>query len=234
MYLLTDFQQSFSDFIQNKEGIPFLGMVLLSFGGGLAASLTPCVLPMIPLYLSYIGVTNVNSKTDALVKSFLFCIGTALVFSLMGIFASFASFIMVDYRGYIHTTIGIFIFLMALSVIEIIKIPFPNIIKNIPHGGPFIVGIAFALISSPCASPILFAILALSSTVESSIKSALIMTAYSLGYTILIFFVGLFGGLTKRFDYFKKHNRIIINISGIILCLLGLLYLYSGISWFLN
>ena len=167
--LISAFEQSVSNFLKGTHGLPLPFLVLLSFCGGLAASLTPCVLAMLPMNLSYIGTANITSKVDALKKSLFFVLGAALIFSLLGLFASFASFIMIEYRGYVHVIIGIFILLMALSELEIVKLPLPQFVTHIPNGGPFIVGMAFALASSPCASPILFAILAMSSAAGSLI-----------------------------------------------------------------
>ena len=231
---LSTFEKSVSSFLQGSQSLPLPMLIVLSFGGGLAASLTPCVLPMIPLYLSYIGATEITSRLDAFKKSLLFCLGAALVFCLMGLFASFANFIMIEFRGYVDIIIGFFILLMCLSVLEIIKLPLPQVVKNIPQGSSFIVGTAFALVSSPCASPILFAILALSSSAKSFAGSILIMFGYSIGYTAVIFLSGLFGGFIKQFDFFKRHSKIVIVISGIILGLLGGFYLYSGIMWFIG
>lgn len=229
---ISNFEQAVSDFLKGTHGFPLPLLILLSFGGGLAASLTPCVLAMLPMNLSYIGTANITSKLDALKKSLFFVLGAALIFSLLGLFASFASFIMIEYRGYVHVVIGIFILYMALSEFEIIKLPLPQFVTHIPHGGPFIVGMAFALASSPCASPILFAILAMSSTAGSLIGGTLIMIAYSLGYTGIIFITSLFAGIAKQLDYFKKHSKIISTISAGILGIIGGFYLYSGIKWF--
>lgn len=152
----------------------------------------------------------------------------------MGIFASFAGFVLIEYRGYIHSVIGLFIILMSLVVLEVIKLPLPQVITKIPQSGPFIIGIAFALISSPCASPILFAIIAMAATSGSTLGGALIMISYSVGYTGLIFLTGFFAGFLKQLEFFKKHNKIIVNISSVILVVIGIFYLYSGISWFLE
>lgn len=230
----SNLEQTVSNFLESNQALPLPILIFLAFGGGLAASLTPCVLPLVPLYLSYIGATEIASKFDAFKKSFLFCIGSALIFSVMGLFASFASFVMVEFRGYVHIVIGIFILLMTLFVLELIKLPLPQLIKNIPHGGPFIVGIAFALVSSPCASPILFAVLAMSGTAGSTAGGSLIMIAYSIGYTGIIFITSLFAGFIKQFEFFKRHSRIVSYVSGVILFALGIFYLYSGIRWFIG
>lgn len=230
----SNFEQSVSNFLQASQGLPFPLLILLAFSGGLAASLTPCVLPIIPLYLTYIGVTEISSKFDAFRKALLFCLGSALIFSLMGLFASFASFIMIEYRGYVHIVIGIFILLMSLVVLEIINLPLPQFIKNVPNSGPFIVGLAFAMVSSPCASPILFSVLAMSSAAGSFLNSSLIMIAYSFGYTGLIFLASLFVGLIKQLQFFKRHSKIVSIVSSIILILLGVFYLYLGIRWFVG
>ena len=232
--IFSNLENSVSNFLQSSHGLPLPLLVLLAFGGGLAASLTPCVLPMIPLYLTYIGATEVTSKIDALKKSSLFCLGAALVFSLLGLFASFASFVMIEFRGYVHLLIGIFILVMSLSVLEIIKLPLPHFITQIPNGGPFVIGMAFSLVSSPCASPILFAVLAMSSTAGSILSSSLIMVAYSIGYTGIIFVTGLFAGFAKRLSFFKTHSKIISIVSTIILAIIGGLYIYSGIMWFIG
>lgn len=227
-------EQSVSDFLQAGQNLPLPVLILLAFGGGLAASLTPCVVPLIPLYLTYIGVAEVSSKIDALKKSSLFCLGSATVFSIMGLFASVANLIMIEFRGYVHIAVGAFILFMSLVILDIIKIPLPNFIKQIPHQGPFIIGMTFTFVCSPCASPILFAVLALSAAAGSAIGSALIMIAYSFGYTGLIFITSLFAGIIKQLNFFKKHTKIVSVVSSIILGLLGAYYLYSGIVWFLG
>ena len=230
--LISNFEQIVSSFLKGTQGLPLYFLILFSFSGGLAASLTPCVLAMLPMNLSYIGTANITSKFDALKKSLFFVLGAALIFSLLGLFASFASFIMIEYRGYVHVIIGIFVLYMALSELEIVKLPLPQFITHMPHGGPFIVGMAFALASSPCASPILFAILAMSSTAGSLIGGTLIMVAYSLGYTGVIFITSLFAGIAKQLGYFKKHSKIISVVSATALGIIGGFYLYSGIRWF--
>jgi len=231
---INNFEQAISVFIKGSKGLPLPILILLSFGGGLAASLTPCCLSMLPLNLSYIGTANITSKLDALKKATLFVIGASIVFSLLGLFASFASFILIDFRGYIHLSIGLFIVLMALSEADIFHFPLPQFVKGIPNAGPFIVGMAFALVSSPCASPILFAILAMSTSAGTLIGGSLIMIAYSVGYTGLIFITSVFAGIAKQLESFKKNSKMVSIASAVILGLIGGFYLYSGVMWFIG
>lgn len=228
---VSNIDQSVSGLLKASQGLPFPVLITFAFFGGLAASLSPCILPCIPLYVSYTGVTEITSKLDALKKSALFGLGAALIFGLLGGCATFAGLVMVEYRGVVNIIIGLFIILMCLFILEVIKFPLPQFVKNIPNGGPFIVGAAFALISSPCASPILFAILALVSTAGSFLKGASIMLAYSIGYTGLIFLASLSLGLVKQLNFFKLHSRMVTVVSSIVLALLGVFYLYSGIVW---
>lgn len=231
---ISNIDESVSSLLKASQGLPFLLIVMLAFLGGLAASLSPCILPCIPLYVSYTGVTEITSKLDALKKSALFGFGAALIFGLLGGCATFAGLVVVEYRGVVNIIIGLFIILMCLLILEVIKFPLPQLVKNIPNGGPFLVGAAFALVSSPCASPILFAVLALVSTAGSFLKSTLIMLAYSIGYTGLIFLASLSVGLVKQLKFLKLHSRMLTIVSSIILALLGIFYLYSGITWFFN
>lgn len=231
---LGDFEKSISTFLKTSEGLPLPLLILFSFGGGLAASLTPCCLSMLPLNLSYIGTANITSKMDALKKATLFILGAAIIFSLLGVFASFASFVLIEFRGYIYTAIGLFILAMALSELDLFHFPLPQFVKGIPNASPFIVGMAFALVSSPCASPILFAILAMSTSAGSVVGGSLVMVAYSFGYTGIIFVTSVFAGIAKQIEGFKKHSKMVSIISAAVLGLLGGYYLYSGIMWFVG
>ncbi len=96
--IILNFEQSVSGFLKASQGLPLPVLILLAFGGGLSASLTPCVLPMVPLYISYIGATKISSKVDALIKSSMFCLGSAIVFCIMGLFSSFASIFLITSR----------------------------------------------------------------------------------------------------------------------------------------
>ncbi len=121
---------------------------------------------------------------------------------------------------------------MALMVLELIKLPLPQFITKMPKANPFVIGILFALVSSPCSSPVLFGMLSLASGTGSIPASVLIMFVFSLGYTAIIFFASLFAGLMKQLNWFKARYDLMTNLSAFLLGLIGLVYIYIGIRSF--
>lgn len=216
---------------QNVSSNPLL-LLPLAFIGGLLASLSPCILALLPVNLSYIGTLKITSRLDAFVKALLFVLGTVTVLSLFGLFSSFASAVLVDFRGYINIVIGAAILLMGLSFAGVFHLPLPQTQVSLPVPGPYGVGLTFALVSSPCASPVLFAVLAAAAATGSQILSTLTMVSYALGYTAVIFFASLFTGLVKQSRILLSQSKWVIRVGSTALILAGGYYLVAGIGWF--
>jgi cytochrome c-type biogenesis protein len=119
---------------------------------------------------------------------------------------------------------------MALMVLGLIKIPLPQIVTRMPKLPPLFIGMLFALISSPCSSPVLFGILSMASTAGSVISSVLIMFFYALGYTAIIFFASVSVGLMKQLNWFKSNSLVVTRISAAILISAGLFYIFLALS----
>jgi cytochrome c-type biogenesis protein len=163
--------------------------------GGLLSSISPCILSLLPVNLSYIGTLNIPSRRTAFVKAAQFVLGVVTIFSVFGLFSALASAVYVDYRGYFNLGVGTIILLMGLSFAGLIHFPLPQI-NTVPIPGPYGVGLTFALVSSPCASPILFAIIA--AATGSQLVSVVTLVSYGLGYTAIIFLASLYTGLVKQ------------------------------------
>jgi cytochrome c-type biogenesis protein len=119
---------------------------------------------------------------------------------------------------------------MALMVLGLIKIPLPQLVTRMPKVPPFVIGMLFALISSPCSSPVLFGVLSMASTAGSIISSVFVMFFYALGYTAIIFFASVSVGLMKQLNWFKYNNLLITRISAVILIFAGLFYIFLALS----
>lgn len=207
--------------------------LLFALGGGLLASISPCILALLPINLSYIGTLDVKSRREAFFNASGFVLGVVTVLSVFGLFSSVAGAVMVDWRGYINVGIGSVIILMGLSIGGIFHLPLPQTQFTIPFAGTYGVGLTFALISSPCASPVLFAVLAAAAATGSPVWSTLTMVAYALGYTAVIFAASLFTGLIKVSRQILTKSETIMRWGGLALLLTGGYYVVSGVLWFL-
>ncbi|BAZ40598.1 hypothetical protein NIES4101_65590 [Calothrix sp. NIES-4101] len=212
---------------------PFV-LLPLAFVGGAIASVSPCILALLPVNLSYIGTLNIKSRWDAFSKAGLFVLGAVTILSLFGLVSSFAGAVMVEYRGYINIVVGLIMAVMGLWLMGVVNIPLPQMNVNLPQAGPYGVGLTFALVSSPCASPVLFAVLASAAATGSQLLGTLTMVSYALGYTLLIFLASLFTGLAKQSRSLLNHSEGIIRFGSVALILTGVYYLFTGTQWFVG
>ncbi len=219
-----------NSFGSHPENIPLGMLVFFAFVAGLISSLSPCVLSMLPMNLAYIGASKIQTKEQAFGHASLFVLGVSILMAILGAFSNFAFAVFTEYKAYIYIVVGVFILLMALAILEWIKIPLPQLITKMPEANPFVVGLVFALVSSPCSSPVLFAVLGAVAALNSWFDAVMVMLAFSIGYTIIIFFACFSAGLVKQLGWFKKHNKLIMNVSALILFFLALSYIYMGIQ----
>ncbi len=220
-------------FDQQNTANPLV-LMPLAFIGGVLASVSPCILALLPVNLSYIGTLKINSRWDAFSKAGLFVLGAVTILSLFGLVSSFAGAVMVEYRGYINIVVGVIMAVMGLWLMGVVQLPLPQMNVNLPQAGPYGVGLTFALVSSPCASPVLFAVLAAAAATGSQVLGTLTMVSYALGYTLLIFLASLFTGLAKQSNQLLKHSEGIIRFGSVALIVTGAYYLFTGTQWFVG
>lgn len=231
--LVGQIQNPYQQWLEQQNlGNPLV-LVPLAFVGGLIASISPCILSLLPVNLSYIGTLKIDSRRAAFNKAGLFVLGVVTVFSLFGLFASFAAAVLVDYRGYFNVVVGAIILLMGFSFAGLIHLPLPQPKASVSAAGPYGVGLTFALISSPCSSPVLFAVIAAAAATNSQLVSVATLVSYGLGYTAIIFFASLYAGLVKQSRVLLGQSDWVIRVGSAALILAGGFYLVTGIHWFL-
>ncbi|MCC5897331.1 MAG: sulfite exporter TauE/SafE family protein [Phormidium sp. BM_Day4_Bin.17] len=233
-HLISSVEHRYQQWFQQQNTAHPPVLLTLAFTGGLLASISPCILALLPVNLSYIGTLNINSRWDAFKKAGLFVLGSVTILSLFGLVSSFAGAVMVDYRGYINIAVGLLMALMALWLLGVIQLPLPQTNIHLPKAGPYGVGLTFALVSSPCASPVLFAVLAAAAATGSQMLGTLTMVSYALGYTAVIFLASLFTGLAKQSRQILKHSEAVIRFGTVALMLTGVYYLWTGTRWFIG
>ena len=216
----------------------------IAFLAGLISFLSPCVLPLIPGYISYISGTSLEKLVErknnlVFVKTIFFTLGFSLVFIVLGSSASYLGKIFLNNSQILRIIAGLIIILFSMQIIGIINFKFMNrdvrfftnrYNKNLAF--PMLVGAAFAFGWTPCIGPILGSILALAAIEGSFYKSILLLSSYSLGLAIPFIISGF---LINKFLFFsknfKKYTSKITKIGGSILLLTGIAILTDQLQF---
>ena len=215
--------------------------LFIAFGAGLISFLSPCVLPLIPGYISYISGSSLNEllekKSVNIFPIILFALGFSFVFISFGATASFLGSVILNNSYELRIVSGVIIIIFSLHILKIINLNFLNYEKRIytdKKSGIFssiLVGMAFGFGWTPCIGPILGSILALASTEQSLNRGILLLVFYSLGLAIP--FV-LSGYLIQKFLVFSKNIKskmnIILKSGGVLLLITGLLIITNQLQ----
>lgn len=191
--------------------------------GGLIASISPCILGMLPLNLSYIGASKLASRTAALCLASSFVFGVIIVNVALGLVSSLFFALFVQYRAPVNIGVGALTVLMGLWLAGILRLPTPQVVTRVPPGScSFIVGIIFALVASPCASPVLIFILGEVSLAGSPVRAVTAMTLYAIGYTLILFLASLFAGVAVASRRILPHSEFVSRIAAAMLVVIGI------------
>ena len=214
----------------------------LAFGAGFISFLSPCVLPLIPGYISYISGESlgdiVEKQKKIILKTVLFSLGFSLVFISFGATASLIGNILLENSNTLRILAGIVIIIFSLQLIGILNLNFLNQEKRFQTKNysnnlffPVLVGAAFGFGWTPCIGPVLGSILTLAA-VESSIgKGILLLSFYSLGLAIPFILSGY--GISKFLAFsknFRKNIKIVSVTGGVILLITGILILTNKLQ----
>ena len=215
--------------------------LFVAFGAGLISFLSPCVLPLIPGYVSYITGSSLNElkekKNTNLFPIILFTFGFSLVFITFGAASTYIGQALLQNSYELRIAAGLVIIIFSLHIIGLINLKFLNYEKRIETKknnyfySPILIGMAFAFGWTPCIGPILGSILALAATEESVNKGILLLIFYSLGLALPFI---LSGYLIQKFlifsKNFKKNINLVSKIGGIILLVTGILILTNQLQ----
>lgn len=206
-----------------------------AFLGGLISSVSPCSLSMLPLIIGYVGGYSNEKPLKTLVQMIFFVIGASIVFSCIGIICAMTGKIFVGnpYFALFATSV---ILIMGLNIVGVLDIQLPVLIKEIPQNKfngeflyPMLLGAVFALIGTPCSTPILASIMAFASISAKITHSVIMLFLFSLGQGVIFILAGFITSKLKNSgEKFYKVSEIIMKISGVLLILVSL-YIYYKI-----
>jgi len=217
------------------DSMPFI----VSFIAGILSFLSPCVLPLVPIYFFYItGISaselqnrnlNKKEKLKIFVNSVMFIAGFSLVFILLG--AAMANLIGNFFHNKIFNIVaGIIIIVFGLHLGGFFRLKFLQYEKrlNLQNVGSFLLGVSFALGWTPCIGPIFGTIVGMAATEPA--KSVFMMILYTIGLALPFILMALFTVMSlKIIEKMKKYMGIIEKLSGILLMLVGVYMLYKAV-----
>ncbi|MBH0191616.1 MAG: cytochrome c biogenesis protein CcdA [Nitrospira sp.] len=245
------------------QSLPQISL-LAAFSAGLLSFVSPCVLPLVPSYISYITGLSVEQLTDVserakfkkaiVLNSLLFIAGFSAVFIAFGASASLLGQVLVTYQDSIRRIGGVLIVVFGLYLLGVLNLNFLKMehryqFRNRPAGylGSFFIGVAFAAGWTPCVGPVLGSILLYAGTTDSLLDGVVLLTSYSLGLGLPLFLTAL--GVDRFLAYFKEVRAYlwgVSTVSGVLLVVVGvMIYANSltivtsfleryGIGWYLG
>lgn len=224
------------------ENISFL----IAFGGGLASFLSPCVLPMIPVYLASLAGPEIldaqpaSSRRPIFFHSLGFVLGFATVFAMMGAIVGLTGVVINPNSPTVQAIVGSLLVVFGLFMLLSLKIPWlnyerrlsPSLGKTSGYLRSFVTGGVFTLAWIPCLSPILGSVLTLAWGSETAWQGTYLLLTYSLGLGLPFLLIGAaFGTFTPLLKRIHRYSSMIYIASGALLMAIGILILTGNLDW---
>jgi cytochrome c-type biogenesis protein len=231
-----------------------VGQIAVAFIAGLISFLSPCVLPLVPGYISIVSGSSLeqlkaNARQASLLRTVLmnsvtFIVGFSITFIVLGASATWLGQVLVSWRQLLDKIAGLILIVFGVHVLGIVKINalyqdkrFHNVEKPRGAVGSLVLGLAFAFGWTPCLGPILAGILAIASTKQTVTEGMLLLGVYSAGLGIPFLMTSL--ALNKFLSFysrFKKHFHAVEMVSGALVIAVGVMMVTGSLtrlaSWF--
>jgi len=209
---------------------------LVAFLGGVLLSFTPCVYPLIPISVGFIGVRAAGSKIKGLVLSLIYVTGVAIIYSLLGLIASLTGKFLGAISTHPITSIfaGVIIIVFGLSLFDKFSISLPNIIKlptikKRDYFSTFLLGLTSGLIISPCISPVLGAILVYLSTKKNLLYGMTLLLSFAYGMGLVLILSGTFSSILLGLPKSGKWLIFIKRVFAFLLIGMGIYFIFCGL-----
>ncbi|MEG1632622.1 MAG: cytochrome c biogenesis protein CcdA [Oscillospiraceae bacterium] len=215
---------------------------IILFLEGIITFISPCLLPMLPVYVSYFAANRQGEKSKALTNALGFVLGFTLVFVSLGAFAGSVGRLLREYSTVLNLVTGLIVVLFGLNFLGVLKIGFLNgthrgeaNTKELGFFSSLTFGIVFSIGWTPCVGAFLGSALILAGQQGSALQGILMLLAFSAGLGIpFVASAILIDRLKSTFDFIKRHYRGINIISGGLLVAIGILMMTGGMGYFLS
>lgn len=208
-------------------------LLSISFVGGVIASVSPCSLAMLPLIIGYIGGYSKESNIKTFIQLCCFILGTAIIFTIIGIICAITGTVFASaFGGYFTVIIASILLIMGLKLFGLLDFEIPTIVKALPQNKhnsiflyPVLLGMTFALGGTPCSTPILAGIMAFAAMGKNIGLAILMLFLFSIGQGVILILAGLFTSALKNIKSLAKFTEFGLKFSGLLLSVAAI-YLY--------
>ncbi|MGF1497811.1 MAG: cytochrome c biogenesis protein CcdA [Elainellaceae cyanobacterium] len=208
-----------------------IGIIFLA---GLATSLTPCMLSMLPITIGYIGGYEAKGRVQAALQSTWFALGLATTLAGLGILAAIAGRVYGQVGIGLPIVVSIIAILMGLNLLELLPLRLPSlgatdwITQDMPDSlRSYLLGLTFGLVASPCSTPVLASLLAWVSTTQDPVLGSVLLIAYTAGYVAPLVVAGTFTASIKKLLEIRRWSGWVTPASGAILIGFGVFTLLT-------
>ncbi len=208
----------------------------VAFIGGVLVSFTPCIYPLIPISVGYIGISSGGSKFKGFSLSLVYVTGVAVTYSLLGLLASLTGTIFgrISSNPITYLFVGIIIILLGFSMLDLFTLPIPNKIKLIPlkkqsYLSVFLLGLGSGLIASPCLTPVLGSILLYLAAKKNLLYGAALLFSFAYGMGLILILTGTFSSILLSLPKAGKWTVYVKRISAFIILATGIYFIFVAI-----
>ena len=233
-------QQTLSGQLQSGS----LGALAVVFAAGVLTSFTPCVYPMIPVTVTFIGGAAAGSRRRAVSLSTVYVAGLALVYALLGVAAAmfgkqFGSF---TRTPWVYGGVAVLIVLFGLAMLDWISIPVPGFFGKVQskgarrggHGGALLVGMAAGFVAAPCTAPVLGVLLLYVMDTRDVIWGGSLLLVFAIGLGLLLMLIGIFSGLLTSLPRAGRWMRVVKAVFGVGMLVVGIWFGWQAVDIWLE
>lgn len=221
----------FSGIFTNETNLWYL--YFASFLGGLISSISPCSLSMLPIIVGYVGGYSEEKPMRTLWQMVFFILGTAVVFSIIGVICALTGKVFVS-SPYFALVISSVILIMGLKLTGILDFEIPVFVREMPKKEsynlylyPVILGMVFALVGTPCSTPVLAGIMAFASLSANVLNAVVMLFLFALGQGFIFIFAGVITSKIKNSAGFYRFSEILLKVCGWLLILASIYIFYK-------
>jgi thiol:disulfide interchange protein DsbD len=221
-----------------------MAAVFVVFAAGVLTSFTPCVYPMIPVTVTYIGGASAGSRRRAFTLSLVYVSGLALIYSALGVVTALLGRTFGDFtrNPWIYGAVGLLIILFGVAMLDLVNIPIPGFAGKVQtkgarrggHLGALMMGLAAGFVAAPCTAPVLGLLLVYVARTRNVVWGGSLLLVFALGLGTLLLLLGIFSGLLSNLPKAGAWMDRIKKGFGLAMLVVGLYFLYQSVTIFIH